>query len=259
MKLYTFLLLNGLLFILSSCEKVIDMKFDTSPIQIVIQGNVYDQTGPYEVKISETKNIDEPDDYTTISDAIVEIKDNVGHSEILSKSTDGLYKTTTFRGVVGRTYTLTVTRGDKKYTATSTMYNPVIIDSLYIEKSEFSNHNIVTVDFSDKVNNNYYRIIELVNNIQKSDFNITYNYLSEEKMSYSFYNRNQNNNNVIKSGDTITVRVETIDKNIFNYFRTTNSANTQSITPANPISNFDNGALGYFNACSVRSKSVLVY
>jgi hypothetical protein len=259
MKLYTFLLLNGLLFILSSCEKVIDMKLDTSPTQIVIQGNIYDQQGPYEVRISETKNLDQSGAYTPVNDAIVEIKDNMGTIEALSLDSDGLYKTKYIRGMVGRTYTLSVTHGDQKYKATSTMCNAVSIDSLYFRKSYFTNQSIVTVNFSDNQPDNYYRLIEFLNKKQISYFNISYNYLSEKKMTYSFYNRPENDSYTISSGDSITVWIETIDENLYNYFRTTSSSNSQSITPANPVSNFDNGALGYFNACSLRTKSVMVH
>jgi hypothetical protein len=238
---------------------LIDLKLGTSPTQIVIQGNIYDQPGTYEVRISETKDLDQSGTYTPVNDATVIIRDDMGETEVLKMDSDGLYKTTHIRGVVGRTYTLNVTRGDQTYKATSTMRNAVVIDSLYFRKSYFSNQSVVTVNFSDKQPDNYYRLIEFLNKKQISYFNISYNYLNEKKMTYSFYNRPENDNYTIKSGDTITVWVETIDENLYNYFRTTSSSNSQSITPANPISNFDNGALGYFNACSVRYKSVQVY
>ena len=60
------------------------------------------------------------------------------------------------------------------------------------------------------------------------------------------------------AGDSIKVWLECIDHGVFEYFRTANRDGGHSTSPANPVSNITNGALGYFNACSVRKK-VFIY
>jgi hypothetical protein len=64
----------------------------------------------------------------------------------------------------------------------------------------------------------------------------------------------------ISSGDYVTVALQSIDKGVYEYFRTLNQANNsgQSATPANPVSNFSNGALGYFSAYAVKVKSIFI-
>jgi hypothetical protein len=48
--------------------------------------------------------------------------------------------------------------------------------------------------------------------------------------------------------------LQSIDKGVYDYFRTAGNDGNQSASPSNPISNIDNEALGYFNACAVTKK-----
>jgi hypothetical protein len=62
----------------------------------------------------------------------------------------------------------------------------------------------------------------------------------------------------IERGDLVTVWLESIDKNVYDYFRTAGQDGSQSATPSNPISNISPSVLGYFNACSVTKKTFTV-
>ena len=70
-----------LLILFAACEKVIviDLK-DTEP-QIVIDGTVTDQPGPYTVKISKTGDKYSTSKYPAVYGAIVKIAENTGYSE----------------------------------------------------------------------------------------------------------------------------------------------------------------------------------
>jgi len=62
-------------------------------------------------------------------------------------------------------------------------------------------------------------------------------------------------------GDTATVQLLTIDKNTWRYFTTFRemaNLNPGSPAPANPSSNFSNGALGYFSAWSADEKEIII-
>lgn len=246
------------IFIFSACEKVIDLKLDASPVKIVIQGNVYDKIGVTEVVISQTKEFADNGDYIPVTDALVVINDNVGNIDTLKHLFDGKYLSKKIMGVVGRNYTLTVKHAGKEYVARSTISNPVRIDSLYIEPAAFRNQSIVNVDFYDAVkNDNYFRLIQFVNNNRIVGFDVTYNYFKVDgKINHKFFSNNRDE--IMKSGDTLTVWVETIDKNVYDYFRTASSFGNPTVTPANPLSNISNGALGYFNACAVEQISILI-
>src|ERR1035437_4626933 len=93
----------------SSCQKVIQLKLSTSPSLIVIQGNVYDQPGPYTINITKSVSFDQSNVYPTVTDAAVTISDNVGNTEVLKETAPGNYSTSALQGVPGRTYNLSVT------------------------------------------------------------------------------------------------------------------------------------------------------
>jgi hypothetical protein len=241
----------------SSCEKVIDLKLNTSSSQIVIQGNIYDQAGPYTVRISKSVNFDESNVYPAVIGAMVVISDNAGNSDTLTETSSGIYITSVLQGVPGRSYTLTIKTDGQTYTASSTLPNAVEIDSIYVEKSMFGNEKQITIDFTDPANiDNYYRLIEFINNTQQDQFySISDKLYQGEEISYSIMS--QDNDNKLETGDKVTIWLECVDKFVYEYFRTAGREGGQSASPANPTSNISNGALGYFNACSVCTISII--
>jgi hypothetical protein len=245
---------------LSSCEKIINLNLDTSATEIVIVGNVFDHIGPYQVMISKTINFTESNIFPPITGAKVTISDNAGHTNILTETSSGKYTTSTLKGIPGLTYTLTVETEGKTFTATSTMPNPVNIDRIYIKRSTVGNEKEITVDFKDPDNiDNYYRVIEYINDTLKTGINVGTDKLYQGKIiDYSLGSTALDDKTSLKNGDRVKVQLECIDKDVFEYFRTSRGNDGQSTSPANPVSNINNGALGYFSACSVREASITV-
>ena len=66
----------------------------------------------------------------------------------------------------------------------------------------------------------------------------------------------------LEPGDSVKVILESIDKNVREYFRLLRQLNNQngieSAPPANPATNITGGALGYFNAHSEKKKLLIV-
>ena len=249
------------LFVLSicfvSCQKVIDLKLQSTTSKIVIQGNINNLSGPYIIKISKTVDFDQSGvDYPAVSNAIVEISDNKGNSEMLIESTTaGIYKTSILQGVPGNTYILKVTIDNKVYTAISTMPYPINIDTITFQDGMFGKTKQSIICFNDPpIIKNYYRIIQKINGIQNEDFEI---------INDDLYNGNlirYSSMSQIKSGDSVLVYLQSIDENVYEYFRTASSGSkgNQSAAPSNPISNINNEALGYFNAYSLQEKAIIV-
>lgn len=243
----------------SSCQKVIQLKLNTSSSQIVIQGNIYDHPGPYEVNISKSVNFDQSNVYPAVTGATVTIADDRGYSNILTETSPGTFVTSSLQGFSGRTYTLTVNAEGQMYTANSTLPNPVSPDSIYFEKSPYGKDKLLTIKFLDPGDSiNFYRLVEFVNRDQQQSFNI---------VSDKFYNGNPiiyrfsstiNDDKKLATGDSVTVWLESIDKNVYEYFRTLRRDGGQSTSPANAVSNISNGALGYFSASPVRKISIVV-
>jgi len=269
MKKHFFNLSNWLIItlILSSCTKVIDIDLNSVSLQLVIEGNISDLPVPYTINLSKTVNFSETNVFPPVSGAIVKISDNTGNSEILTETSPGIYTTSIIQGTPGKTYTLTVTSEGKNYEAVSTMPFSVNIDTLTIQ--EFCNgiqgagaNNIIAeyinVQFNDSAEiNNYYRFIQINNRVQQDDIFLVDDHLQNGKTISNLLAHTINN---FQPGDTVTVLLQTIDIGVYEYFRTLSQLRSAELSssPSNPLSNFNNGALGYFSAYSVRSKTIVI-
>ncbi|MEI6276958.1 MAG: DUF4249 domain-containing protein [Prolixibacteraceae bacterium] len=260
------LLKNGFLFLsmlsvllgLSSCEKVIQLDLNNTTPRIVIEGTIYDHRGPYTIKISRSVNFDESSVYPPVTGARVEISDNIGQTEILSESKSGTYVTSDLRGIPGHIYQLTVKTAEGTFSSSATMPAPVEMDSIYFSLSPFSGDKVTTVRFTDPpFTKNFYRLVYIINKVQQQGF-----YLFKDELfqgSSIRYSLNSRGSDIkLLNGDSVTVWLESIDDRVFEYFRTVGTDGGQSASPSNPVSNISNGALGYFNACSVRAISAKV-
>ena len=245
-----------------SCEKVVDIDLNSSSPNIVIEGSLSDQSGPYYVRLSQTVNFNETNVFPPIRAANVTVNDNAGNSESLIETPPGTYKTSSWKGVPGRTYTLTVIAGGKTFVAVSTMPNPVTIDSLTVQTQRFPRNvrKVINVHFQESVvGKNYYRFVEVKNGIeQKFIFLFDDRVLNGSSVTSSLFA----DKDTLRTGDSLKVLLQCVDKGVYDYFRTMNQAGgsgrPESASPANPVSNFSNGALGYFNAYAVRSKAIII-
>ncbi|HBX51788.1 MAG TPA: DUF4249 domain-containing protein [Bacteroidales bacterium] len=261
-----FVILIVVSFLISSCEKVININLNAKAPQIIIEGIITDQPEPYTVSLTQTVNFDESNNFPPVSGATVIISDNSGYSEILTETTPGIYTTSAIQGTAGKIYTLKVTANGKEYTGVATMPPPVNIDTLTITSvnTPKGSNKTIYVNFTDPTGiNNYYRFIKIINGTAQSSIFITDDLLKDGNIiNQPLLSRGQDEVK-IKSGDMVSVVCQTIDKNVYNYFRSLLQLSTggminQSSSPANPLSNFNNGALGYFNACAVTSKTIVI-
>ena len=257
-KAISCLLIASLLVLQFSCEKVIQLDLKNAGAKIVIQGNVYDQPGPYTVKISSSVSFDASSSYPPITGARVVISDNINQSELLTESSSGTYVTSKLKGLPGRTYTLSVKTGTDSYQASAVMPYAVGIDSIYFATSPFSGEVQTAISFRDPIFSvDYYRMVYFINKIQQKPFYVIDDELFPGvQIHYALSSRNSDIK--LKQGDQVMVWLESVDPGVYEYFRTAGSDSGESASPANPVSNINNGALGYFNACTVRKISAVV-
>lgn len=262
MKKTIYITLFSLLLI--SCEKVINIDLNSSDPQIVIEGTITNQPGPYTIKITETTDYFNPSDNPLLTNAVINISDNEGNFETLLEIEPGVYQTSDIQGVPGRTYDLYVNIDGQEFRASSYMPEITPIDSLSYEESPFTprgnseDYYYVTCYFLDTENiENYYRI-KLYKNFKLSD-NF---YLIDDQLqdgNYIDYGRISDD---IVLNDIVIVELLNIDESVYNYYNTLSSIlggeRMSSSTPANPNSNISNGALGYFGAYSFTQDTIII-
>ena len=102
---------------------------------LVVDGELTNLPGPYEVKLSRSFKFHEKT-ADPVTGAEVKIVDKSGSEVELRETSDGIYSTvdTTFRGVAGHSYKLQIKAGDNLYESEyETIKNPVPIDQVYWE------------------------------------------------------------------------------------------------------------------------------
>jgi hypothetical protein len=262
---------------LCSCTKVINVDLNAANPDIVVDAEITSTPGPYTVNLTQTVNFSDDNIFPAVNGATVIINDNAGNTEILVETSPGNYTTTHLQGTEGRAYSLSITSKGKNYTASSTMPVSVPIDSLVADTSShqrggggfngggggYSGNPGVSVRavFTDpKGVVNYYRLIEYINHVPNYN-NITI--ISDNLQDGSVITENvARRDTSIHAGDTINVVLESIDANVYEYYRTlkqVTKAQTgiQTTVPGNPTTNLSNNALGFFSAYAVRSKYVI--
>jgi hypothetical protein len=256
-----------IIFIFAGCQKVINIDLVDSAPRLVIEGLITDSIGPYRVKLSKSGSYFNQPVLTPVMDAVVVISDNTGTIDTLKERIPGTYLTSKLRGIPGRTYSLMVLSENNKYTASSIMNSHVDIDSLKLEKSQErgfgfggNGRNEARADihcfFKDPLAKNFYRI-----KVYRNDtINVE---------NYRLYDDQYTNGEITdlqvgrtKAGDVCIVELISLDNYTYEYYRTLRDLlRTNPIfgsTPANPNTNLSNGALGYFGACAISAKTIVI-
>jgi len=273
------LLTSGILILcLASCEDVIELDLTEVPPQVVIEGFLTDQAGPYTVKISETGDFYDTNEFLALQNAVVRIFDDQGNDETLTETIPGTYQTADTQGERGVIYTLEVELQGVTYTATSKMPEQQIpLDSLstqFEEESIFNDEGYYTTAFFNDPPNieNYYRLQVLVNGevyifVDEGDEDDEEDDEFTEDINFWLTNDKFTDGNLqdfefphtLALGDTMQVSLAHLDRATFDYYRTlVDVINGGGVAPSNPISNMEGGALGYFGAFSVTENAVVV-
>lgn len=260
-------LLLAVSFSICSCEKVIDVELNTSPNQLVIEGNITNKLGMQTIKISQSVAYTEPNDYPAVQGAVVNVTDDQGSSWIFTESTPGSYTFGAFKGEPGRTYSLKVNINNVLYTASSTMPDSVGIDSLDVKVFNFGSEKQkqAQVHYKDPAGvANQYRFVLKVNGFQsRSVYSENDRFTDGNNVpSVMFFNGKNDDDDELKTGDNVEVEMQCIDKNVFTYWNTLSQQSQNGpgggVTPGNPPSNISNDALGYFSAHTVSKKEMVV-
>lgn len=261
-RIYSIISVLGCSLALFSCQKVVHVDLNSAAPKVVIEANISDEPGPYTVKVTKSVNFDQTNAFPGIGGAKVVLQDDAGNTDTLTEISTGVYKTTTTVGTPGRTYTLSVATGGVTYTAVSKMNAPVVIDSINAQKGFFGTKRYMHVFFTDPApTKNWYKIVETINDSVRRNIFITDDRLREGQQMEEILFMGGEPEDSLMRGDSVTIALQSIDEGVFEYFRTlipVAEGADPSSTPSNPKTNFNNGALGYFNAYAVKRKWLLL-
>jgi hypothetical protein len=253
----------------ASCEKVIHINLDTADKKYVVEGVLTNQPGTCMVLLSQTKDFDASNDFTGVSGAIIQITEKDGPVTQLTETSTGVYQAANLTGASGKTYTLAVSVKGQSFLASSTMPAQVNMDSLFITNDEApgGKRKMANVQYNDpaSVANNY-RFVQYVNGVKEQEIFVRNDELTNGNLTITKLRYPKNDDgepdNSIKTGDLVKVDMQCIDSAIYKYWYSLNRSATgggqNSATPANPVTNMTGGALGYFSAHTLQSRTMVV-
>ncbi|WP_207421435.1 DUF4249 domain-containing protein [Desertivirga brevis] len=256
----TFFVLFALLFF-SACEKVIDIELKGSDPLLVIEGVINNRTDTQSVRITSSVPIGESNRFPGVSGATVTVKDQDGITYAFRERAPGIYSSRRMRGIPGRTYSLSILYNRKSYTAQSRMPSQVTIDSIGFQSTTIFNNSRTSLQliFRDPPQiKNYYRFVLSVNEVKTSSiFVYSDDFTDGKQVTRDLFDVDVD----LKSGDKVAVEMHCIDPVIYRYWfglDQNRSRGGASVTPANPVSNISNGALGYFSAQTQQTEQLYV-
>ena len=254
------------LFLLCSCTEEIQLDYRPIDPLYVIEGHVSNEGS--EVVITGTRDIDDPVLKTGGEVQSVVLSSDNGIKETLTYREDGTYRSLSFIGIPGQTYTLTVIIDGESFTSSSTMPGITEIVSTRMRWEEMMGndmlHLIVDVrDKADDINYYYYRILRngklfkwnVMRDLDSSNHSVQFD-ISCMNRDKAEKNDPEDYDSILFEGDDITIEVRAIDMKAYDYLF---SAKLSGQNPSNPVYDFDGEVLGYFSAYTSTSKSFVFH
>lgn len=261
-KKYSLQFCFAFVIIFSSCEKVISLDLDQTTAKIVIEAIFTDLNTNHLVSLSATKNFEADNKKIPVSGALVVLKEENGPTVTFTEQgKSGNYYSTKFKGIPGKKYTMSVTSSGKIYTAISRMPLSVAVTSLsQVELTFFGEtRKLVQVNYNDPIGiENFYYNKVYVNGSKRGSLNIESDRFNDGK---AVKNTVFLSDPDLKLGDKVKIQLLTIDENVYKYLFSLSQISGNGgppTTPANPTSNFSNGALGYFSASTISTDSLTI-
>jgi hypothetical protein len=244
---------------------VIEFDLSESKEVIVIEASITGNRGPFTVLISKTSPYFGVKTNNLVSGAKVSVRAEKGSPKYFTEISPGVYKLEKTIAMPGYWYVIDVECDGIHYTARSFLNEPVPIIDLtlsYFDGFGFFESgykiNCFLRDLAEK--ENFYRIKYNVNG-KPIDNTGEISLYSDKLFDGKVVGLGQRSV-VFSEEDTLMVELQTIDKATYDYFTTLESISgnvlEQSASPANPISNFNNGALGYFSAYSFDRRVLII-
>lgn len=249
--------------LLVSCERVIQVAIKDEPLKFVVEGVLTDDS-TCRVRLSQSSNFYDTINLLGVNGARVTITEE-GKSPVLlgPSNSRGEYRAS-YTGQPGKTYQLRVEYGNQVFTATSTMPQKVLLDSLYVSERIFLGQmrKIAAIRFKDPpAPGNNYRFVQRVNGelettvfVNKDDLINGRTVVNELLIFNSDY--------TLEKCDQLAVELQSIDAPNYLFWYSLNQGSlgaSQSASPGNPASNIKGGALGYFSAHAVSSLNIAVF
>jgi hypothetical protein len=141
----------------------------------------------------------------------------------------------------------------------------VPLDTLYVSRGPFGQFSFPTVGYTDPRGvNNGYRFVQYVNGVKDpAIFWEDDEFTDGQKIISQLDNgvTEKDDPRAIMPGDEVAIELHSVDDAIYRFWYTAKSGGAagsiNTVAPANPITNIQGGALGYFSAHAIDRRKVI--
>lgn len=178
---------------------------------------------------------------------------------MLTETATGMYKTQKIiQGIPGHTYLLNVSLNGVVYTASSTMPQPVLLDSISFDVKDTAGIRSQANYQDPKGITNFYKYSLVINGVMDKRFQTFSDRLSDGRY---IQDKMDADTAEVYRNDHVQLSMAGIDKKVYTYLSEAETVaynNANLAAPANATSNISGGCLGYFSAQTVSSKTAMV-
>lgn len=259
-------LIAFLLLLFTSCEKVIELEIKDAEQQVIVEGVLKDHPGDNHILLSRSGGIYENSDFEKISGATVTVTSGAGTIYFFTEDSaqPGRYTHPTFQASPHEVYDLWVDMGEMIVTAKSQTFSKPQVDSMTFISQVFGGggiqvdtHHLVSYHSVDPAGEkNQYRVRFYINNKEVDFF-----YLGNDDFIDGQYYEAPFYGAVTNPGDTVFMEIISMDEAVYRYFyQLANNLDQTpfSATPANPVTNLEGGAIGYFGVFMTDTMSMVL-
>jgi hypothetical protein len=257
---------------LTACEETIELDSRQAPPQLVVQSTITNQLKAHPVTLSKTAGFYSSGQTPRVTDAVVSISDNENNVfDYFYNSEAGKYfPNQPFEGIPGRTYTLNIQADGKTITAMETMPTAPVIDKIQQQIDEEEQEDPedegyfyeITINATEPQDTRDYYLFKFYRNdsIQDADGRAIYfaddNLIGEQINGIEapvYY----------KVGDEAKFEIYSITRQAFVFYNDLNNILNSdggmfSPQPANPRTNLQGGAIGFFQVSPLAADSLVI-
>src|SRR5690554_1127531 len=251
-----------LIFLFTSCEKEIDLKYKNDFNRLVVEAVLVKGETSHQIRVSREVSYSKAPKFTAAENLLITLEDENGKTGIFYYIDSGYYRLDNYDIDFRTTYTLSLMDGDKIVEASCRTSSEIILD--FIQFGTYSiegwNHPGLIPIFKDPAGEkNYYLGRTSVNNSTSYNSFFTHQQFTDELID------GKTNFNPImcyyESQDTIQLTLSSVDYYRYQFIKTLvesfSSGGLFEASPSNPISNFKDKALGYFSV-EVQSEMTVI-
>jgi len=202
--------------------------------------------------------------YERLSGAEITVTDKDGATFVFDETAEaGMYHHPTFEVLPNNSYNLSVTVDGKEIVGHADTYATAEIDTIYYELVENvfgpifgdTTDSIIQMKYSfqdDPARKNYYIRRSRINGGDYRAVSFNDDLWDGQQVDGTMSNLEPN------KGDTIFTELMTVDEGVYSFFESLSENTTSNVTPANPVSNLDGDALGYFGVFCVDTITLII-